>query len=249
MLNPNPSSTTRRCEVREYDNEEFKEHLREDHHLTSRTEIDNMALESKIGYSHQWSNAYYQVNFWCGFCVRVIQVAHDAPRPVVVGKVAEDNDPSDHRWDHIGNHFDKDKLEIKNWKYWECPEKIGSLKEAKFVRDSYGDGKINPQKEERMNKRKLQAQVEASKLKTGEKRKATYSLPHRHRKAHKLILPENWHCVSSLCCHDNHHLRFHPNSKSCCSEANVRIVRVRQRPHLGHQSRILPRSMRRPRTL
>lgn len=168
-----------------------------------------MTLESKIGYSHQWSNAYYHVNFWCGFCEKIIQASHDPHKPVSPGKGADDNDASNHRWDHIGAHFDKGKLNMKDWTYWECPEKIGNLEDAKIVRDSY-DGKENPRKEVRKKEKQMlelrmkQQNAAMSGLKTGEKRKATKDLPHhRSRKTkNSRITPIYWECVSftsSLC--------------------------------------------------
>ncbi|TID16450.1 C2H2 type zinc finger domain protein [Venturia nashicola] len=194
-----PTSSTP-CHIREYDRAEFQEHLREDHGLTSRHDIDDMTLESKIGYSHQWSNAYYQVNFWCGFCKKIIQASHDPHKPVLPGKGADDNDASNHRWDHIGAHFDKGKLKMDQWTYWECPEKIGNLTDVKFIRDAY-DGKVNPRKEERKREkqteewRKTQGDAE---LDVGRKRKAGEDLLISQRNSKKkksvTVEPIYWNC-------------------------------------------------------
>lgn len=197
-------TSSNRCHIREYDREEFREHLREDHQLTDGTEIDNMTLKSKIGYSHQWYNAYYKVNFWCGFCKKIIQASHDPHKPVSATKGADDNEPSNHRWDHIGAHFDKEKLTMKNWTPWENPEKIGNLKDAKIIRESY-DGKENPRKEVRKKEKQIkeermkqQQTAIISGPKTGEKRKATKDhVPLRSRKTKNSSATFiYWNCVS-----------------------------------------------------
>lgn len=166
-----------------------------------------MTLESKIGYSHQWSNAYYQVNFWCGFCKKTIQAAHDPHKPVSPGKGVDDNDASNHRWDHIGAHFDKEKLKMDQWTYWECPENIGNLKDVKFVRASH-DGKENPKKEERKREKlkmkqleerqRMERDADLSGPNIGNKRKAGEDL-HRGRGKRKKFFPQEsiyWNCVS-----------------------------------------------------
>ncbi|KAE9987499.1 hypothetical protein EG328_002484 [Venturia inaequalis] len=202
-LDPTSSNT---CNIREYDRSEFQEHLREDHHLTSQGDIDDMTLESKIGYSHQWSNAYYQVNFWCGFCKKIIQADHDPRKPISPGKGADDNDASNHRWDHIGAHFDKEKLKMDQWVYWEHPEKIGNLKNVKFVRDSH-DGKENPRKEERKREKLKERQMEERRMaqadvmlagpNIGSKRKAGEDFAARRlgkKKKGSSVEPIFWNC-------------------------------------------------------
>lgn len=173
-----------------------------------------MTLKSKIGYSHQWSNAYYQVNFWCGFCKKIIQASHDPHKPVSPGKGADDNDASNHRWDHIGAHFDKGKLKMDKWLYWECPETIGNLKDVKFVRESH-DGKENPRKEVRKKEKQMkEKQMREGPMREwsatqqdavtagpniGKKRKAGKDHPSHQTKRPKLsgkITPVYWECVS-----------------------------------------------------
>lgn len=169
-----------------------------------------MALKCKIGYSHQWLNAYYQVNFWCGFCKKVIQADHDPHKQVgsgnTNGKGQDDNDPANHRWDHIDAHF-KDGMTIESWVFWEANKvrgEIESLDDAKFVWDTYG--KVNPKKAAR---KKLQPKPgtmghkgRVSQSITGEKRKADGELPRPHERRPRVgrdtVVLDNWNCVSLL---------------------------------------------------
>ncbi|QDS67837.1 hypothetical protein FKW77_007399 [Venturia effusa] len=214
-----------RCYIREYDREEFREHLREDHNLTDQTEIDDMTLESKIGYSHQWSNAYYSVNFWCGFCAKVIQASHDPHKAVSPGK-GDDNEPSNHRWNHIGAHFDKEKRSMEDWTYWERPERTDRLENAKIIRESY-DGKENPRKEARkkekqMREREMKQQATATidqsgAAKTGDKRKATDDGSHRRKKARKAKTTFiYWSCCE--CGNGPSSIHNHPSCPECRHE-------------------------------
>lgn len=208
-----------------------------------------MTLESKIGYSHQWSNAYYQVNFWCGFCKKIIQADHDPRKPISPGKGADDNDASNHRWDHIGAHFDKEKLKMDQWVYWEHPEKIGNLKNVKFVRDSH-DGKENPRKEERKREKLKERQMEERRMtqadvmlagpNIGSKRKAGEDFAARRlgkKKKGSSVEPIFWNCVS-----------LQTPSSSCFFTILTPSspVRMRQRSHLHTEPRLVPREMRTP---
>jgi hypothetical protein len=170
-----------------------------------------MTLECKIGYSHQWLNAYSDVNFWCGFCKEIIQAKHDPYKlmgstgVIGNGKGQDDNDPASHRWDHIDAHFKEGKT-IESWLFWEANKTLGeieNLKDAKFVWDVYG--KENPEKEklrkQRATKQKLDAGI--SQPQVGEKRKADNELgrPERRPRGRRTtMVTAFWHCVSLFRC-------------------------------------------------
>jgi hypothetical protein len=171
-----------------------------------------MTLECKIGYSHQWLNAYFQVNFWCGFCKKVIQADHDPHKQVGSGgsgsgsgKGQDDNDPANHRWDHIDAHF-KMGMMMESWVFWEAKKTRGevanktrgeveNLKDAKFVFSVYGHD--NAPKEER---RKERPKASISQPQVGEKRKAEGELVRHERRPRGRYTKEmaNWNCVSLL---------------------------------------------------
>jgi hypothetical protein len=226
MPSLDPNIPSEKCATVEYDRDEFKNHLQEDHKLTSRSQpqLENMILESKIAYSHQYTNAHYKVNFWCGFCNEVIQADHDPHKLAASvgsgsGKRNEDHDPSNHRWDHLDAHFIKEKKTIydlegnkmTDWTDWTDLEKKKprDLKKADFFWRADVYGKENPRKKTKEKKaqgRPHHTVREHSKGFTsiaGEKRKADGDIDRVGRKfrGRNMVTTIYWHCVGDCKVH------------------------------------------------
>jgi hypothetical protein len=74
----------------------FSKHLRQAHKFHDSNAINRMCKQQRIGQKAQ-------IQFWCGFCRRVVPLEH-------IG-VAGDGE----RYNHIDNHFSKEKRNIEQW--------------------------------------------------------------------------------------------------------------------------------------
>jgi len=72
-------------------------HLKEHHQLFDPSRILTLVGSQRIGQKSQ-------VHYWCGFCNKIMKMKQKGPAG------------DDERFNHIDNHFTKDKFKIEQWK-------------------------------------------------------------------------------------------------------------------------------------
>ncbi|KAF2682432.1 hypothetical protein K458DRAFT_405700 [Lentithecium fluviatile CBS 122367] len=91
----------------------FKEHLINDHRITSEDQIEHTVRKRRIGKNGQGQ-------FWCGFC-----------GPAGVGEIVrlkeKRNAAWDERFDHIDHHFSREKCPIEEWVCVEAGKRKGEV--------------------------------------------------------------------------------------------------------------------------
>jgi hypothetical protein len=91
-----PASGADACKRVFYTKDLFSKHLRQTHKFHNSIVINRMCDKQRIGQR-------YQVQFWCGFCRRVVPLKQ-------IGLPGEAE-----RYSHIDNHFSKEKRDIDQW--------------------------------------------------------------------------------------------------------------------------------------
>jgi hypothetical protein len=91
-----PASSTDACMRVFYTKDLYSEHLRQVHKFHNNNVIDEMCDKQRIGRKAR-------VQFWCGFCKRVIPLKQ-------IGVSGESE-----RYSHIDYHFSKEKCNIEQW--------------------------------------------------------------------------------------------------------------------------------------
>ncbi|KND89604.1 Sex-determining transformer protein 1 [Tolypocladium ophioglossoides CBS 100239] len=174
--------------------ESFKNHLQKDHGMGDADAVDEKLEACRLG-------RHCDPRFWCGFCIRVIEI--------------DVNERGGNSWtkrcDHIDNHlFGKDGLEskfIRDWKHQDDEQAAPASTSTGVVCDASGEVPLT---------RAPLNEVESN----GRKRRGSADANTRPRKRAAQTQAYMWTCCmcsttmnlkTSSCCFECHHQRCTPN--------------------------------------